>query len=215
MEFSNKMLAGILIIAIFLSAIGTFFSLEKLDRFDSITGMATTDNAKANVTIQGIVAMNTTNDIEFGDGILNEGGLRIISTTGTNSPGTTGFNDCTITNSSGRCAGIVIENTGNTYIKITVNASANATGTRGWLNGTSTVATFKSSDGNTTGDQGGCTGFTIDSFVALNTSLNTVCSNLSFASGTDKATFEMALALGPDTPSGYKRVTLEFRTTQI
>ncbi len=216
-ELSNRTLAGLLVIAIVISVIGTLFSINKVGQLAAITGMATSDSAKANVTIQGVVALNATNNIVFGSGTLAEGGFRTINTHA-NNIATGGFHNCIDYNMShgNNCTGIVIENTGNVNINVTVNASAAASS---WIGGTGSTAQFNATAGNASSgtEQNGCTtsgqkGFA--NVTTLGTTKSRVCSNLSFTDGADKVTFELFLSMGPDTTATTKTVTLTFQGNQ-
>ena len=57
-EISNKVLASLLVVAIVVSVVGTFFSLSKLGDLGGITGRQvynSTESSTSNITILGVV----------------------------------------------------------------------------------------------------------------------------------------------------------------
>jgi len=85
-EVSNRVLAGLLIVAIVVSLGGTFISLQKMRTisFSPLTGFATSDSGRVmlNVTtVAGIEFTSAYKDIDFGTGFVNasaygKGGLK-------------------------------------------------------------------------------------------------------------------------------------------
>src|SRR3989344_3161056 len=121
-EISNKVLASLLVVAIVVSVVGTFFSLSKLGDLSGITGrqvINNTESSTANVTILGVVGIAVTGVIDFGDGTTAESSAVVLTTGAANS---NGFNDCTAAN----CMGIAVQNTGNVNANIKVNSSKTA-----------------------------------------------------------------------------------------
>src|SRR3990172_8470363 len=126
-EISNKVLASLLVVAIVVSVVGTFFSLSKLGDLSGITGwqvINNTDSSTSNITILGVVGISVTGTIDFGDGTTAETESIVIATMAGYNNTDFGFNDCTVI--SGPCPGIVVENTGNVNANVTVNISKSA-----------------------------------------------------------------------------------------
>ncbi|PIN85946.1 hypothetical protein COV19_07050 [Candidatus Woesearchaeota archaeon CG10_big_fil_rev_8_21_14_0_10_44_13] len=121
-ELSNRTLALLLVFAIVFSLGGTLLALGKMGKL-RITGMVTNvTEGNVNATVTSRVALNlTVASVDFGTGYVGMG-----------------CNNCTIdtqggSNGAGCCVGfstsqvgLVIENTGNTYIQVDANFTKNA-----------------------------------------------------------------------------------------
>ena len=137
-EMTNRTIAVLLIFGIVFSLVATLVSLNRLSNIDrfGITGLVTnTTSGYVNASVTSRVAVNLTlAAVDFGTGYVGMG-----------------CNNCTIdtqgeSNGAACCAnflttqkGLVIENTGNTYLQIDVNFSKNASE---FIGGTVSVAKF-------------------------------------------------------------------------
>jgi len=119
---SNKVLTILLVAALFVSVFGTLSAINRLDGFQSLTGLwgiaDVTDAtyASANLTISSLLNVNFTDDVaNFGSGYVKAGfDSCTMSTDGINTSGCSGF---TVPN------GLLLENQGNRYASINISNS--------------------------------------------------------------------------------------------
>ncbi|OIO64382.1 hypothetical protein COY28_00455 [Candidatus Woesearchaeota archaeon CG_4_10_14_0_2_um_filter_57_5] len=128
-EVSNKTLATLLIAAIVVSLTGTLVSLNKIGTsqsivtlMDGLTGRAVTEGT-AQLEIEQLVQVNLSiTTIDFGTGYVDP----VYSNCSMNTI-TGGNNTCATLPGTHAGAGMVLENTGNVNINVTVQHTKNAT----------------------------------------------------------------------------------------
>ncbi|MBU2589533.1 MAG: hypothetical protein KKB39_02100 [Nanoarchaeota archaeon] len=117
---SNKVLTILLVAALFVSVFGTLSAINRLEGFQSLTGLwgvadgSNPTYAAANLTIQSLLNVNFTDDTaNFGTGYIRGGfDSCTIATDGTNTSGCYLF---TIPN------GLLLENQGNRHAKLNIS----------------------------------------------------------------------------------------------
>lgn len=135
-ELSNRVLAGLLIVAIVVSLGGTLLSLNRISKqipFIPVTGYASNDaTGYANLSIYGVLSVAILNStIDFGTGYTEPDlncTMWINGTKGAHDlysdAATCGYNwDSTVWEVSGETP-IIIENDGTTYINVSVQSNA-------------------------------------------------------------------------------------------
>ncbi len=209
-EISNKSLAILLVGAIFISLMGTFISLNKLNQLGplglrGITGMQVA-SGQVNVSVTGAASFTTNTNVNFGV-ITPNASKTWISTNTVNDWAGAGANNCADVN--GNCQGIEIENDGNEILNITMRSNQNASTLIG---GTSPVFSFRVRNGNRSGysSENGCNGTLRNNvtgqWYSITENINyTLCNGskgegFGFASGADKMTIEFNLTIPADTP---------------
>jgi len=212
-EIANKYLAFILVIAIVVSVVGTWYGIDKITKFSWITGYGSNATGQVNVTISSEVSINVVaTACNFGSGYPNATPSTVLESNGTN------------INWSGAGTGnnITIENDGSTYVNVTVNSTKNCTGFWGISSCADNTTEFKYWTANVSGD-GGCGGATavLQSFAGWNSSnisnmtRGNVCSNMTFQDSYDRVNFMCRLVLAQSVPSGSKSDTLTFWAIQV
>ncbi|MBU4242351.1 MAG: hypothetical protein KKA65_01085 [Nanoarchaeota archaeon] len=117
---SNKVLTILLVAALFVSVFGTLSAINRLEGFQSLTGLWGVANGTAptyaatNLTISSLLNVNFTDDTaDFGSGYISAGfDACTIATDGTETSGCVGF---TIPN------GLLLENQGNRHAKLNIS----------------------------------------------------------------------------------------------
>ena len=193
-DISNKTLATLLIVAIAVSVVGTFIATSKPVY---ITGMATEGTGTVDVTITGLAAITTTDNIDFGSGYVYPNNItaRLES------------NATSATNGSWSYAwqNITIENIGNQKLNVTFNASSNASS---WL-GTGCLAYMAA---NIHVDDGCSVENTTWRELAADKNSDWLCMDLDSTNGADKVNAEAALIINETLASSAvaKTVTVTF-----
>jgi hypothetical protein len=126
MDMSNKSLALLLVAAIVISLGGTIISLNKITGTD-ITGRAAQRSGYVNVTINTNGSCIIDNNVNFGSGKPTTN--MTLSTDVNNNGG--GFTCDGSVAGTGLCWGLLINNTGNVKLNISMNSSVNGTGLLG------------------------------------------------------------------------------------
>jgi len=225
-QISNKALLILLIAAIVVSVGGTLVSLYKISTMKyppEITGMAST--GRVNASIEGVAAINVTTNVDFGSG-TTDGQKRHISTEDSDNYGS--FRNCsgaTAPINPPQCRGMELENTGNTYINVTLVSDKNRTE---FFSGDPVEAnfTFFTANGNRTGGEvTSCKNNTAAQNDVDNVSPTTwtevpktttlICDNLSAGYAADTITIEFNLTIPSDEPAGEKKATITFAATSI
>jgi len=214
-EISNKTLAVLLVGAIFVSLMGTFVSLNRLNQLSpvglrGITGMQLA-TGKVNLSVTGQASFTTNTNVDFGIITPNSTGFWI--TTNTDNTGWAGSGSHNCSNISGPCQGIEIENDGNEIINITFNTTTNASLLIG---GTAPVFSFRARNGNRSGaaSEPGCNGTLQNNGTAwysVSEDVNYILCNgtagegFGFMAGEDKITLEFNLTIPGDAPQQGER----------
>jgi hypothetical protein len=186
-EIQNKTLAGLMVVAIVISLVGTFGSISKLNQintFPGITGMGVTHG---NVTItvsQNLDVSFVDGTVDFGTGYVNQSGAATSCTMIVNYTGSvdTRYD----ANDAGGCGGdwstfeegtedaLRIENIGNTNAKINVTSNATAATL---LGGTAPVLKWVTENYEATSCKSGMAPATYQDITTVET---TLCDNLSY-----------------------------------
>jgi len=216
---SNKFMATLLVVAILINVTGTYY-VTNYYMPEKITGaQAVEDNetGQAQIQITGASGINVYGAIDFGDGYITESTPIEIDTESFN---TNTFNDCTNTanfpQSLGLCAGLEVENIGNTDVNITVFSSKNA---QTFIGGSNPKMYFFGTQGNIESGTTG-SGCSVDNLTTtqseLNSTIQTLCSNLTFGIGNNKLTFEMNLTIPDDAPViSNSKMNITFTAQQL
>lgn len=197
---SNKFLVSLLMIAIAVSAIGTFVSVFNLERF--ITGLAAQTNGTAQLNILEQVVVNVTQPtIDFGNITVPAGQTNCYLDT------EAGSTDCTQAGGTfGADSSFVFENIGNVAINVSVQ-SGKLVG--GFLGSSSYGAAYQWKCRTKTG-----TGSpVISSYENVNNASAQLCyanMDVSSSPGEDTAYLDIKLIVPSDAPPGAKSDTITF-----
>ena len=202
MDISNKFLAFLLVVAIVISVVGVWYSVDRLNRFIGITGFGT--EGYVNVTISTMAEINVTQtDCNFGSGYIQAGAATgLIESNGT------------IINwsGSGTGANLVIENTGNQNVTVNVTSGK-------------TLAQFYGVDcsgddceyraWSTNNNTGSCLGgLQSHPGADMDTTNRTMCTTLQPETAQDSINVHCRLLLSDTIPTGSKTDTWTFYGTQ-
>ena len=217
-EISNKTLAILLVGAIFVSLIGTFISLNRLNQIGpmglrGITGMQTAQG-RVNLSVSGMASFTTNTNVDFG--IITPNVTAYWISTNTDNIWAGGqANNCS--DADGPCQGIEIQNDGNEILNITFNTTTNAASLIG---GTGPSFMFNVRNGNRSGygNENGCNGtlnynvtgmwYEISAGTDYVLCNGTKGAGLGFASGADKMTMEFNLTIPGDAPQSTDAVAV-------
>jgi len=222
-EVSNKVLVGLLVVAIVVSLVGTLVSLDKLGKvsmpLQTITG-AVTDTGTATITIAGVAAIKVVdNAIDFGSGYVNASCTAAFLSSDGETLDTT---NCWL-NSTGDVPAAVddhhtVENNGTVPINISAalsdaNASDFLCGTGGCPSTTTAQIEIKTEDGGS-GDSGACDSGLVSTYTVLaddnsRTSVS-LCDRLGQQDSADLLEVNMNLTIPHDVDYGAKTTTVTY-----
>jgi hypothetical protein len=217
MELSNKSLALLLVISLIISLGGTLMSLTKLGEIRQVkplppkyvTGLAA---GKVDLTISNSTGCNIDYNVSFGSGIPL---ASVILSTATDSGVAYGFNNCT-NSTSGCYYAMPINNTGNTWLNVTMQSNVNASNfTDPAANWTNFI--WYAINGTKAGTAQGCQGANqIGTFGYVNSSnITNICFNLSYVNGADVVTLGWNVTVNETTPkSGVKNASITITCAQ-
>ena len=210
---SNKSLAFILIASIFLSLVGTLTTLNKIN--NGVTGLAT---GRVNLSVTAGAECQVMTNISFGDSGAMDDDSYILSTNRSHSAN--GFSKNCLTDIT--CSGLVINNTGNVDLNVTLNSSAAAVA---FLGGPQAVsADFQYQIHNGTGDlsnfepgcaQNGSATIWYNNWADVSTSATLICANLTALPNNQLITAEFNVTVRKTTPGGTKSATIGISCAQI
>ena len=159
-EVSNKTIVALLAIALVVTVVGTVASISKLGelggRYSVLTGAATTGTGSTNLTLAGTVAINVdVNSVSFGSGYVTEGSAQAKMSTLTPNSAWANWTNTTATSMP---FGLLVNNTGTTYIRLNIT-STTAANAEAWLctGGVCTSNTANLSVGALQVESGSCT----------------------------------------------------------
>ena len=183
-EIHNKTLATLLIVAIFISLLGTTITLINLKKiqFPFITGLPT---GIVNVTIASLISISLpVSLVNFGNGSAVVSPLTYLNTTATLNPST--FNEP---------GDLIVQNDGNDDANITINGSP--IGTASWLPGGSI---YQYSARNQTSRNGCLTNSSAAKVIQtnaadLNATMVIICHNLTFPDSADQVNVSIFLGI--------------------
>ena len=183
-EISNNLLAGLLVVAIVISASSAFI-ISNIGPI-TVTGR-TLEFGTANVTISGLAAIEMKRNVtNFGTSTIAGQGRTIHTQQENNWTGGGTFNNGSEGNGTNYGTGtpaypFVVDNIGNVNVSINISTANEAGSGTPWI-GTGAAAHFKGKNNQSTGpcaaDFG--SGFGEGSWTALNVSETVVCSDLNF-----------------------------------
>jgi hypothetical protein len=206
MDISNKFLAFLLVIAIIVTLVGAWYSVDKINSLALITGYGT--EGYLNVTITNYSAINlTATDCDFGSGyVLSNASSAKLASNGT-------VEDW---NGAGTGTSMRIQNDGNK--NVSVNVSSGKTAATFFGGGTSPSVKVWSFN-NTGIDETGCWSGWVDyTGTEMDTSQITICTNLvtgSGVSGDDIMYAGCYLSVPNDAPTGAKTDVWTFTGTTL
>jgi len=207
MDVSNKFLAFLLVIAIVVTLVGTWYSIDKVSKFSAITGFGT--EGYVNITLSNFTNINVTaTDCDFGSGYVQAGQTSAeLSSNGTNNswqgPQT--------------ADSMNIQNDGNRDVQLNVSSGKNAATFFG--GGTSPSVKVWSYEGYLIGS-GGCDDAGLVSYpgTEMDTTEITICANLTAGTGSiedDMVHAGCYLIVPNDSPTGAKTDTWTFTGTAL
>jgi len=179
---SNKTIVSLLMVVMIITVVGTVFSVNKLEefvgRFSMLTGAATTGTGYVNLTTASNVAVTVLSNIDFGTGYVNESNLTANVTSNVSYSAATGWINTSGT--SWNSQNITINNTGNTIVNLTYNASSSVAN---WIGGTNPDARIAIVDN----EGGSCTGNlnTTNFRHQINTTVQNGCTSTTQGLGLD------------------------------
>jgi hypothetical protein len=223
MEISNKTLAWLVVAAIVVSIFGTTISLWNLNNEENFAGRLTTnDTGLASVTVsQSVVLRFAVNATNFGTGSINTSGGRyqcnmIINAT-TNNPAITKDSGCL--NFNANTGALILENVGTSFLNVTLNFSANASGF-GIVNSSGgdsiglTALQFAVSNN----ESGSCTGTLNNRSWSVVPGIPTpqnICTNLSWTVATNSLLIGINVTITENASQGAKSLTFYAQGTNI
>ncbi|NQV09354.1 hypothetical protein HQ529_05890 [Candidatus Woesearchaeota archaeon] len=235
-QISNKTLAMLLIAAIVISVGGTVVNVYRIKmqitRPAEIIGLASSGTGTASVTIESLVGITITNDIDFGSGYLN-GTVNITLTTETNHSNLGTWNNCSFgtndTLQGASCKGLNIENTGQRNVNVTMEVDV---GANALFEGNNDSDFFKFSilNGTVNETEDGCDGLVYNNATRLGSYFNwteinssvtyPICSVLDYTDQNDTITVEINITIPSDesdyaTDSEIRTATFTFTAAQL
>lgn len=210
---SNKTIAILLIIALTITFLSTFITIDRLTGF-RLTGAATdTETGVSNLTISSVTQItNQVALIEFGSGYVNSScSSCVMDSDGKH-------------NQTGRCcmgfnnvsSGFLLENTGNENISVNYTCAGNCTAAQ-FIGGTSPAFKIKATANSAAGQSGengaadsvvSCfTNFNITGYADVTVGGDWICGtlttfNLSYANAQDAFVVDLNLSIPHDAPAG-------------
>lgn len=206
-EVSNKTLASLLVLAIVASLGGTLLVLDSESPV-FVTGFATEESGTVNLTIQGAISIDLTENtaLNWGTVVFNTTTVDPICTLNSDGSSADG-NNCT--SYSSVATGMIIQNTGNIDVNVNMTSSdAAAT----FLGGTGDAFNYKTST-YTGNARGGCQTGAVASYTAVTTATQVACTNLTFGNTEDEMEVDFEVSVSPDTAQGEHSATLTFTGT--
>jgi hypothetical protein len=200
---SNRTLAILIMTTIVVSLAGSIISLNWLEKTyqapmpKSLTGYGVA-TGNVNLTIASNTSCVIDSSVDFGTA-SRPAGPQTISTDSNNTG--TGFYQCTSTYPS-NCTGMQINNTGNTFLNITINASVNSSQLMGW-NYPDTDFVFYLTNGTYKNTSQGCTNFANSNTSGTVMQYKTqqqICKNLSYIDSWDTLTLEFNITMDSNIP---------------
>jgi hypothetical protein len=213
-DLSNKTLANILTIVVIVSLVSLGATMVSISRIShmGLTGLAA---GQVNLSISNSTGCNIDYNVTFGVGIPT---ATVILSTNTSSGAAYGFNDCTAVANPSCYYGMQINNTGNTWLNVTMQSSANASSmldpAANWTNFIWYAQNGTLKNG---GASNGCMGSAqIGTFGYVNSSNTTnICFNLSYVNGADIVSIGWNITINQTTPkTGIKNASITITCAQ-
>jgi len=206
-EVSNKMLVGLLVVAIVVSLVGTFVSLNKIGKI-GISGAQVTQGT-LDFTLQSAAVVNvTTTTVNFGNVKVGGGNLSCTLDSETGGDGTC---DPAGTDGTSANGGFVFENIGNVDINVSVQSGKLAAGLIGGNQDGGPAYKWKCRTKSGTGTA------IISSFTDVTNASASLCyANMDESSspGEDTAYLDIQLKIPSDATPGSKQDTITFSAVQ-
>jgi hypothetical protein len=201
-EMSNNILAGLLLVAVVLSA----FSLLSIMTIPTqlLTGAATTGTGLANVTIQSSYSIKMVRNISnFGSGTIINGQLRHLYSNSTNDGG---FYNGSEGNGTDYGTGtyaypFVVENDGNDD---TTCVQVSGTAASSFIGGNSPVFEAAAAENET----GSCAAGLVSAWTTVDGTADTMCQQLQMELGNDELRLHWHIGVPDDSAEGEKTNTI-------
>jgi hypothetical protein len=197
---SNRTLAVLIVASLVISLGGALISLNKIDSIRT-TGFA--GAGSVNLTIGSTTACVVHNNVTFGSS--NPPNSPETISTDWNNTGTTTFTNC-ISN-PGACGGLVINNTGNIDLNVTLNSSAQGAV---FIGGSAANSDFVyyvvngTNNGSEPRYGGGCRNATVVGASTVPNTETMFCKNLTSTTGAELVTLEFNVTVPSDVTQGSK-----------
>jgi hypothetical protein len=234
-SISNRLLVGLLIVAIAISLVGTIVSLTKVGKIylpgQLLTGAASqSGTGVANLTVQGTVGLSVVYGVtEFGAGYVNASCTSANLTATHGGVYTNGSNTCWL-NITGQLNNIsqsgwgqlgtsrgyhTVTNNGTTLVNVTLEvgvptAESFLCGAANGCNSSISAVGVRA----VTNETGACTGTLNPNWQSLLTAAAatnlTLCTILDFADSSDAIDIEYNVTIPTDTPQGVKSLTVTY-----
>jgi hypothetical protein len=197
MELSNKSLALLLVSAIVISLGGTIITLNNLTKGTELTGFAV-GNVSLGMATSAACAVNS--NVSFGSATYSYTNTTTLSTNAINTG--PGFNDC-LTNVA--CTGMVINNTGNVHLAVSLQSNLNASTMLGGPAATNDDFQFAVFNGtNGANADGGCVIGMQSAWNYTNETDRSICTNFTYFDSADAMIVEYNVTIDQNTPPGAK-----------
>jgi len=210
MDISNKFLAFLLVIAIIVTIVGAWYSVDKVNNLALITGYGT--EGYVNVTISNYSSLNVTaTDCNFGSGyVLSNASSAKLASNGT----------VIDWSGAGTSSSMHLQNDGNRNLSVNVSSSKTASGFfDGGTSPSVKVWSFHTIGGGPVNTEAGCdNGLVGYTGTEMDTSQITICKNLVTGSGTtkdDMMSVGCYLSVPNDAPTGAKTDVWTFTGTSL
>ena len=220
-DYSNRTLAYLLLVVLFVSVVGTFITLSKISGFGipsiSISGSATSTTGTTQLQVAPTLMISLiTTLVDFGTCSPNSSlPVNVATVFDSNDTRLGGASEGQCTGLTPNPKNITIENQGNVEANVTVNTNNNilAIGNNmslffAFVNGSDALGCYKTT--------AGFPGATWINFTVNNTDYNT-CQNLTYSGGFDREWVYFRLYAPRDSVPGARSATLTFtaRTVQV
>ena len=189
MDLSNKFLAFLLVVAMLISIVGTWYNVDRINKLTRLTGYATTDYGYVKINISTNLSIDVPTDtVDFGSGYLTPGtSFTIHNSNVTTVP--TNWTNTSVYNPTD----MILENTGN--INASINLTSNVTAAT-FIGGDAPEFKFASVNNEANSCISGLAGWT-----EITGSSQLVCSNLASVDSTDtiKVRAQLKVSTGSST----------------
>lgn len=225
-DISNRTLLGLLLVAIIVSAVGTFVSISRISSLRlpllSLTGLAT-GTGTSNVTIASTIGVSVVDSlIDFGNGYYNGACTSGLATLNGTLMNATCWVNTTATGPNNWNPNHVIENTGSGNFELNASTS-NPSSAEAWLcansncPGTTGAAFFLYASNNESNACGG-TAYApqlLNDTATMNGNNTQLCSNVNYQDNQDSINVSAQAIVPKDASAGGKVLTVTYTATLI
>ena len=205
MDISNKFLAFLLVIAIVVSVVGVWYSVDRLNTFAALTGFASQDTGYVNVTVESYASLIAVNDtVNFGTGQIaaTYEFARLTTEDGGTAPAN--WTNSTVYDPQP----LRVENNGN--VNLSVDLTSNATATQ-FIGGNGPDFEIAAADVGA----GACASGLQSAYTDVTGSNQTICSNLGSGDGLDEVWVNVTIQVPTGVSQGAKSATFIFTGTAL